>query len=122
MEVVRVVREGVGVVFGSGGGMCGGVGEVGGGSVVVGWFELTEIVKNRAIARCRLLLVGGEKGGDAQDVLMLGHAAPDWVWGYLRWCMVWCRTAVRARIVRRRSRSVSGLRSRGCAMGADGFY
>ena len=77
MEVVRVVREGVGVVFGSWGGVCGDVGEVGGGSVVVGWFELTEIVKNRAIARCRLLLVGGEKGGDAQEVLMLGHAALD---------------------------------------------
>jgi hypothetical protein len=42
------VREGVGVVLGSGGGVCGNVGEVDGGRVGVGWFELTEIVKNRA--------------------------------------------------------------------------
>ena len=79
VKVVRVVREGVGVVFGSGDGVFGDVGEVGGGSVGVGWFELTEIVRNRAIARCQLLVVDGEKGGDAQQVLMLGHAALDWV-------------------------------------------
>ena len=62
VKVVRVVREGVGVVFGSGDGVFGDVGEVGGGSAVVGWFELTGIVKNREVARCRLLLVGRERG------------------------------------------------------------
>ena len=77
--MVRAAREGVGVVFGSWGGVCGDVGEVGGRSVGVGWFELTEIVRNRAIARCQLLVVDGEKGRDAQQVLMLGHAALNWV-------------------------------------------
>ena len=116
------MREGVGVVFGSGDGVFGDVGWVGNGWFEVPWFELAGIVRNREVARCRLREVREENGGDAQKVVMFGYSARDWVWWHLRWCMVWCRTAVRARIVRRRSGSVSGLRRDDHAMGADGFY
>ena len=42
LEVVRVVRGGVMVVFGSEGGVCGDVGEMGGGRGGVEWLEVTE--------------------------------------------------------------------------------
>ena len=42
LEVVMVVRGGVMVVFGSEGGVCGDVGEMGGGGGGVEWLERTE--------------------------------------------------------------------------------
>ena len=111
MKVVRVVRGGGMVVFGSRDSGLREVGEVGIGSGVVEWLESTEIV---VIGGLHMVIVmqtphgSGPHGSGGKEEGMGGQWKLNRVQGCVRRCMVWCGAAVRGMGARAFSQSKHG--------------